>query len=60
MSEDVLKQEYIVTNPHTKDATLDSISSELSSKIFADLINAEKYGIKIVVTMQTIEGPADE
>lgn len=42
----VLKQEYIVTNPFDEKMAIESLSKQLSSKIFKDLIQNEKSWYK--------------
>lgn len=51
----VLKQVYIVTNPFDEKMAIEALSKQLSSKIFSDLIQNEKAGIKLTFLLETID-----
>ena len=51
----ILKQEYIITSPFDEKMAIEGISSQLSSQIFDDLIQNEKFGIKLTFTLETID-----
>ena len=51
----VLKQEYTVTNSFDEKMALDALSKQLTSKIFTDLIQREKAGIKLTFLLETID-----
>lgn len=56
----ILKQEYIVTNPFNEDMCLESLTRQLKSRIFRDLIQNEKYGIRLTFTLETIDKDLEE
>ncbi len=51
----ILKQEYIVTNPFDEKMAIEALAKQLSSKIFTDLIQNEKAGIKLTFLLETID-----
>lgn len=55
MSENILKQEYIVTSSFDEDMAISALVSQLKSRIFKDLIKREKFGIKLTFTLETID-----
>ena len=51
----IVHQEYIVTSPWDEKLALEALKAQLSSKIFDDLINQEKAGIKLTFLLETID-----
>jgi len=51
----ILKQEYIVTNPFNEDLAIESLKKQLSSTIFRELINNEKEAIKLTFLIEVLE-----
>ena len=51
----ILKQEYTVTNPFDEKMAIEALAKQLSSKIFTDLIQNEKAGIKLTFLLETID-----
>ena len=52
---EILKQGYTVTNKFNFEMFLESIKSQVSSKIFDELIQKEKHGLEIIFTVNLIE-----
>jgi len=50
-----LEQEYIVTNPFNEKMAIKALTAQLSSTIFKELINGEKYGLRLTFTIEVIE-----
>jgi hypothetical protein len=44
-----------ITSPFNERVFMDGLRGELSSAIFKELINGEKYGIKVRITMDVIK-----
>lgn len=57
--ERIYEQSRVITSPFNEKIFLKGLKSELASKIFKELINEEKHGIKITVTMDVIEDATD-
>lgn len=53
--ERIFEQVNIVTNPFNEKMMLESFKSQLSSTIFKEVINDEKYGLKVTFTVDVIE-----
>jgi hypothetical protein len=52
--EEILKQEYFVTNPFDENMALEALKSQLSSVIFKELINNEKEAIIVTFTISVV------
>jgi hypothetical protein len=51
----VVNQEFIVTSPLNEKLSLLALQAELGSAIFKELINSEKYGLRLRFTVDVIE-----
>jgi len=53
--ERIFKQETVVTSPLSEQLMMKGFKSQLSSAIFKELINGEKFGLKVTFTVDVIE-----
>lgn len=52
---EILKQEYLVTNPFDEKMAIEALKAQLSSLIFKELINGEKDALKIAFTISVTD-----
>jgi hypothetical protein len=57
MSETISNKEYEITNPDNEEKALKEIKKHLQDAIFRHLINLEKWGIKLKVSMEIMPAP---
>jgi hypothetical protein len=58
-TEEIFRQESIITSKFNETLLLDGLKSQLSSHIFRELIDGEKYGLKVTITFDVILDPID-
>jgi hypothetical protein len=51
----ILKQEYIVSNPFNKDMAITALKDQLESTIFDELIKNEKDHVKVTFLIEVFE-----
>lgn len=55
----ILVQEHIITNPFNEKMMIAAFHAELSSAIFKELIQSEKDGLKVTLTIEDVIDPAE-
>ena len=55
----IFRQEYLITSPFDEKMAFEGLRSQLSSRIFWELVNEEKGGIKLVFTLEVLETEHD-
>jgi len=52
---EILRQEYLVSNPFDEKMAIEALKAQLSSLIFKELIDGEKKALKITFTIEVEE-----
>lgn len=53
--EKILEQQFFVTNPFNEKMAVEALQQQLSSKIFKELIQNEKYGLVLKFNLFIVE-----